>query len=303
MFGGLKKGILGVLKCLKEREIKPEDLEGALDDLYIALLSNDVAVEVADRIVGRMRESLVGRRVPRFQSLDRLFFEELRNALGEILKLGVGGDLCELIRSSGDRPFSIVFFGVNGVGKTTTIAKIANYLMKRGFSVVLACSDTFRAAAIEQLEHHARALGIRMIRHSYGSDPAAVAYDAVNHARSRGIDVVLIDTAGRQHSNVNLMEELRKIVRVARPSYRVLVLDALTGNDAYNQARYFEEGVGVDGIVFTKIDADAKGGAVITVIEAIRKPVLFLGTGPGYDDLVPYDPEFLLERLLPGGGE
>jgi len=196
----------------------------------------------------------------------------------------------------------VMFVGVNGVGKTTTIAKIAHLLKKRGYKVVLACSDTHRAGAEEQLEKFASMLGLRMIKHPYGSDPAAVAFDAINYAKANDLDCVLIDTAGRMHSRKNLMEELRKIARVGEPDLVVFVGDSLTGNDAVNQAAEFSRYLRVDGVVLTKMDADAKGGAVLSVKYALNKPIYFVGVGQGLDDLVAFDAKWYVEHVL-GSGE
>jgi len=193
----------------------------------------------------------------------------------------------------------IVFFGVNGTGKTTTIAKLAYYLMQNGLKVVLASGDTFRAGAIEQLEKHADALGIKVISHQKGADSAAVVYDAVEHARAKNIDVVLADSAGRMQTNVNLMDEMRKIVRVIQPDLKLFVGDALTGNDAVEQARRFNEAVGVDGIILSKLDADAKGGSAISIAYEIKKPILFVGVGQEYTDLKEFDPNSPLQHDVP----
>ncbi|MEM2535354.1 MAG: signal recognition particle-docking protein FtsY, partial [Candidatus Nezhaarchaeales archaeon] len=197
------------------------------------------------------------------------------------------------------RIFTVMFVGPNGHGKTLTVAKIANLLLKNNLSVVLACSDTFRAGAEEQLEVHATRLGVKLIRHRYGADPAAVAYDAVIHALARGVTCVLIDTAGRLQTDKGLMDELRKIARVAKPDLKVLVVDALTGNDAYDMAIKFNEAIGIDATVLTKVDADVKGGAAISISVATRKPIIYFGTGQGYDDLKPFDAQWLLDRILP----
>jgi len=191
--------------------------------------------------------------------------------------------------------------GFNGSGKTTTLAKIAKMLKEKGFKVVLACSDTFRAGAIEQLEEHGRRLGIRVLRHRYGADPAAVAYDAVAHARARGLDVVLIDTAGRAQTDKNLMDELAKVKRVVEPDLTILVVDALTGNDAVVQAEMFDKAVGVDAVVLTKVDADVRGGAALSITHAIGKPIIFIGVGQSYDDLRPFDPVEFTDMILGPG--
>jgi len=188
--------------------------------------------------------------------------------------------------------------GVNGTGKTTAIARIAHRLKKRGLSVVLAAGDTFRAGAIEQIDLHAQRLGVKIIKHQAGSDPAAVAFDAVEHARARYKDVVLIDTAGRMQTNTNLMDEMKKIKRIAQPNLVIFVGDALAGNDAVEQARAFEAAVGIDMAILTKIDADAKGGAALSIAHAVGRPVAFVGTGQNYEDLEPFDPDWMVERLF-----
>jgi len=197
-----------------------------------------------------------------------------------------------------NEPFIIVFLGINGTGKTTTIAKIARLLNKKGYSVVLACSDTYRAGSIEQLEEHAKRLGIRMITHKYGADPAAVAYDAISHAKAHGINVVLIDTAGRMQTNKNLMDELAKTKRIANPDLTILTVDSLTGNDAIMQAEEFHKCVGIDATILTKVDADIKGGSALSVTYVTKKPILFIGTGQRYEDLEEFNPEKFVQMIL-----
>ena len=299
MFDKIKSKFQGIIQRLSEREIKEYELNEILDEFMYSLIESDVSYDTANHIIEFIKRKLIGRSIPRFKAnLKDIVKNVVKEVLLEILISGRCDDLYDTILSSAKKPYVIVFFGVNGVGKTTTIAKIAKYLMDKGLKVVLACSDTFRAAAIEQLKYHADKLGIRMISHQYGADPAAVAYDAIEHAKSKGIDVVLIDTAGRQHSNVNLMEELRKIVRVVQPDLKILVLDALTGNDAVTQARYFNDNVGVDALIFTKVDADIKGGAIISVLYELKKPVFFLGVGQRYSDLIRYNAQEILNMII-----
>jgi fused signal recognition particle receptor len=197
-----------------------------------------------------------------------------------------------------NEPYSILFVGINGTGKTTSIAKVARLLMEKGYSVVLACSDTYRAGSIEQLEEHARRLSVRMIKHKYGADPAAVAYDTMSHAKARGIDVVLIDTAGRIQTDRNLMNELGKIKRVISPDITILIVDALTGNDAVMQAEEFHKSVGIDGTILTKVDADVKGGAALSVTYVTLKPIVFIGTGQEYGDLEDFNHESFTQMIL-----
>ena len=196
-----------------------------------------------------------------------------------------------------NKPLVIVFVGINGSGKTTTIAKMAKYFMNNDFKIVMVASDTFRAAAIQQLEEHANNLGVKMIKHDYGSDPAAVAFDGIQYAESHGIDVVLVDTAGRLHSNVNLMDELKKIIRVSKPDLKIFIGESITGNDCVEQAQKFNEAVGIDGIVLSKADVDEKGGAALSVAYVTGKPILFLGTGQEYGDLQKFDKSVVLSNL------
>ena len=271
-------------------------LDELLGEFEIALLESDVALEVAEKIVSDLKRSLHGKKLKRSE-LSREIRASLERSLKAILDLPKQS-IEEAVRAKAEKPFVILFVGINGTGKTTTIAKVAKRLIDAGFTCVFAASDTYRAGAIEQLEKHAEKLGVKLIKHERGADPAAVAYDAVEHARARGKDVVLIDTAGRMETNVNLLEEMKKIARVAKPDMVIFVGDALTGNAAVEQAERFNSAVSIDGIILTKADADAKGGAAISIAHAIRKPVLYLGTGQGYDDLVEFSAEWLISQIL-----
>jgi fused signal recognition particle receptor len=191
-----------------------------------------------------------------------------------------------------------MFVGVNGTGKTLSIAKIAYLLQQHGKSCVMAAGDTFRAGAIEQLTIHADKLGVKIVKHGPGSDPAAVAYDAIEHAKAKHKDVVLLDTAGRMQTNSNLMDEMAKIKRVAKPDMIIFVGDALSGNDAVEQAKRFNEVVGIDGVILTKVDADAKGGSSLSIAYTIGKPLLFIGVGQGYDDQIPFNPEWMVQHIF-----
>ena len=194
-------------------------------------------------------------------------------------------------------PLIISFIGVNGSGKTTTIAKVARLFQNYKLKPVIAAADTFRAAAIQQIEAHALKLGVKLIKHDYGSDPAAVAFDAVKFAKQKAMDVVLIDTAGRLHSNINLMDEMKKIMRVAKPDLKLFIGEAITGNDCVEQAKEFNEAVGIDGVILCKADVDDKGGAAISVSHVTGKPILYLGIGQGYDDLKEFDKSIVLDSL------
>ena len=278
------------------RKIKEDKLEEILYDLEIALLESDVAFPVAKEIVDRLADDLKGKRVTKEVSLEAGVESALRDAITRVLTVPPI-DFFGLIEK-GPRPFVVMFVGVNGTGKTTTIAKLAYHIQKKGFTCVVAAADTFRAGAIEQLEKHAEAVGFKLIKHKAGADPAAVAFDAVEHARARGRDVVLIDTAGRMQTNQNLMDQMKKIKRVTKPNLVLYIGDALAGNDAIEQAKQFHEAVGLDGVVLTKLDADAKGGAALSMARTIGKPVVFVNLGQTYEDIKRFDVKWMVDRLL-----
>ena len=245
MFEGLKKSLGTILNKLSKTELKGKSIDSLLWDFKLTLLENDVALSVADEVCDEIKGRLLGEAVGRFENKKERVNDALRDGLYKVLKAPVNVDLLEAvaIKRRERTPLIIVFVGVNGTGKTTTIAKVANLLLKKGYSVVLAGSDTYRAGSIEQLEGHAKRLGIRVIKHPYRSDAAAVAFDAINYARSHGINAVLVDTAGRMQTNRNLIDEMKKIVKVAKPHLTVLVVDALAENDSVEQARIFDEDV------------------------------------------------------------
>jgi len=300
MFEKLKNAVSLVIDKLSRTELSDNSLNPLLWEFKISLLENDVALSVAEEMCDEIKELLLGEAVGRFENKKERVNEALRDSLYKVLQAPVNVDLLEavVIKRRERTPLIIVFVGVNGTGKTTTIAKVANLLIKNGYSVVLAGSDTYRAGSIEQLEGHAKRLGIRMIKHAYRSDAAAVAFDAINYARSHGINVVLVDTAGRMQTNRNLIDEMKKIVKVAKPHLTVLVVDALAGNDSVDQALIFDEAVGINGVILTKLDADVKGGAAISIAFAIKKPILYLGIGQFYDDLTLFDPRTLVESMV-----
>ncbi len=279
------------------RKIREGRLDEVLSDLEMILLESDIAFEAAEHVISSVKDKLLNARVRRKEDVGEYIGETLREAITEMLGVDLI-DFEEFIVNASERPVKIMFVGVNGTGKTTAIARIAYRLKKMGRSVVLAAGDTFRAGAIEQLQIHADRLGIKLIRNRAGSDPAAVAFDAVEHARARHRDVVLIDTAGRMQTNINLMNEMKKMKQVARPDLIVFVGDSLAGNDAIDQARKFDEAVGIDCAILTKIDADAKGGAALSIAYAVGKPILFLGIGQGYEDLQPYSPEWMVKHIF-----
>ncbi|HXY12787.1 MAG TPA: signal recognition particle-docking protein FtsY [Thermoplasmata archaeon] len=282
------------------RRLKEGTIDDVLDDLEIVLLESDVALPVIERLRRDLRKELAGKKLRFGVDAETAIRACLERSCRTILARPPI-DLAKVAREHTPKPYVILFVGVNGTGKTTTIAKLAGWFRRQGLTSVIAAGDTFRAGAIEQLLIHGERIGVRVVRQQEGSDPAAVAFDAVEHARAKGVDVVLVDTAGRQHTNENLIEEAKKIRRVVAPSLTIFVGDALSGNDVIEQAKLFDAAIGIDGLVLTKLDADAKGGAALSSTFVTKKPILFVGTGQGYDDLVPFDPDWMIRRLFAEG--
>jgi fused signal recognition particle receptor len=278
------------------KKIDVATMDEVLWSLELGLMEADVALPVVEEIKREVRADLEGKRVDRRFSVEDAVRLALKNAVENVLKTNTF-DFDQFVIKH-DRPVVIMFVGINGTGKTTAIAKIAHRLHKMNLTTVLAAADTFRAGAIEQLSIHGDRLATKVIKHTAGGDPAAVAYDAVEHARARKRDVVLVDTAGRMQTNVNLMDEMKKIKRVAKPHLIVFVGDALAGNDAIEQALAFDKEVGIDAVVLTKIDADAKGGAALSIAYTIKKPIAFLSTGQEYEEIIKFDSHWMVDRLF-----
>lgn len=278
------------------RKIDEAEVDELLWELELGLLESDVALPVIEEIKSSVRQGLVGKRVERRFSLDQVVEAALKNAIEAVLKKNEF-DFDSFIKNH-EKPVIIMFVGINGTGKTTAVAKLANRLQKQGLTTVLSASDTFRAGAIEQLTVHSDRLGTKIVKHQSGGDPAAVAFDAVDHAKAKRRDVVLVDTAGRMQTNANLMDEMKKIKRVVNPHLIMFVGDALAGNDAIEQAVAFDKAVGIDAVILTKIDTDAKGGAALSIANAIGKPIAFLSTGQGYEDIIKFESKWMLDRLF-----
>lgn len=289
----------GFLSFIKEKSISEDDVEDILFELELGLLEADVAMDVSSVVVESVKNDLVGQKIKRSSDIEEYTYEALKNAVAKIIDID-GKSMTELLEEkvAEGEPLVVMLVGINGTGKTTTIGKLSNYYLKKGYTPVIAASDTFRAGAIEQVQYHADKLGVKLIKHEKGSDPAAVAFDAVQHAKAKGKELVLIDTAGRMQTNTNLMDEMKKIRRVSKPDLVVFVGDALTGNDATEQARKFNEAIDIDGVILTKADADSKGGAALSVGYIIKKPILFLGMGQSYDDIKEYDADWMLEQIF-----
>jgi len=292
-----KKGFFAKLKGIFSYKITEEDFESIFADLEMLLLENNVALEVVEKIKEEMKKELINKEMKKAE-LEKEIRTSLKKALETILiepKDPI--DSIKDFRKTNKRPFVVLFFGINGAGKTTSIAKFCNLLQKNKLSCVLAAADTFRAASIEQLQIHADKLKTTMIKQSYGSDPSAVGFDAIKYAEHHQIDVVLIDTAGRMHTKENLLKEMEKICRVTKPNMKIFTAEAIAGNDATEQARSFNDFAGIDGSILSKTDVDEKGGTIISISYITKKPIFYLGTGQKYDDLELFNKGKFVEKL------
>jgi fused signal recognition particle receptor len=300
LFEKLRGAIDTAVTKATTKELNEKSLANAVWELQMVLIQNDVAVEVAEHICDLTKEKLLGTRTGRLENVSKFFKTAILESVLEVLTPKHPVDPIEFATEKKQKgePTTILFVGVNGTGKTTTLAKLASIFKQKGFTVVIAAGDTFRAGSIEQLEKHAQRLDIRVIKQDYGSDAAAIAYDAIAHAKARHIDIVLIDTAGRMQSNKNLLEEMKKIVRVAQPDLKIFVGDALAGNDALSQAKEFHNAIGIDGAILTKVDADPSGGAALSIAYVTGRPVIYVGVGQNYGDLKRFDPDWFAQRLI-----
>jgi len=300
MFEKLKKALSSLAAAATQKTLSEDEVDKVLWEFELALLESDVAEEVVKALTSRVKQEVVGLRLSRSTPTQEYLKEKLLEIIREEFFKAKSIDLIQQIseKKGKGEPYVIVFLGINGTGKTTTIAKFANLLKQKGFSVILACADTHRAGAIEQLTTHADKLGLKVISQRYGADPAAVARDAVIYAQKHRVDVVLVDTAGRMQTNRNLMDEMEKIIRVVKPDLKIFVGDSLAGNDAVSQAKEFQKFTNFDAVVLTKVDADVKGGAALSIVYVTGKPILYFGVGQSYDSLKPFDPDEFVRSLF-----
>ena len=302
MFEKLRKIFSETAKNLGQKSISKKDIDSILDELQISLMENDVAHEIVDDLTSKIKTEIMELKLERDENSDEVITTRLYSFLHELfMSTNVKTDIIQAIldkKKSKAGPYSIVFLGINGTGKTTTVAKFCKLLRDKGISVVLAAADTHRAGAIEQITQHGNNLKVKVISQRYGADPSAVARDALEHAKKNYIEAVLIDTAGRMQTSKNLMEEVSKIIRVIKPDMKIFVGDSLAGNDTVNQAREFFEYTKYDGSILTKSDADSKGGAAISIAYLTHKPILYLGMGQGYGDLEEFDHDRFLDSIF-----
>lgn len=304
MFEKLRNAFSSAVKSLGEKELKEKDIDEVLFELEIALLESDVATEVIDMIKSDLKKQLVGTTVQKDQIVE-FVSQSLRKSISAMFDSTARIDILSNIQKKKEKgePYIISFMGINGTGKTTTIAKFANLLRENKFSAVIAAADTYRAGAIEQISEHGKRLNVRVIAQNYGSDPAAVSRDAVLYAKSHKVDCVLIDTAGRMQTSKNLMDQISKINKVVNPDLKLFVGDSLAGNDTVSQAREFHNYTKFDGAILTKSDADARGGAAISIVKITSAPILYLGVGQEYKDLKPFDKDSFIESIFGAEGQ
>ncbi len=296
MFSNLKSNLKNVFK----KTLNEENMDATLEELKIILIKADVGVEVAEKVISLIKKELAGTKVGLFKKKKTLY-NALRNSIRQILTVAEPIDLLEEIRAQMQKkrgPYKILVLGVNGTGKTTTIAKLCHFLQENSLDVIVAGADTFRAGAVEQLANHMKNLNVRLIKGQYGADAASIAYDAVDSAFARKISTVIVDTSGRQVNNKNLINELAKIKRTVEPQLTIFIGDAFAGNDVVYQADVFNKEIGIDCSIITKLDADGNGGAALSITFTTKKPIIFMGVGQAYDDLVPFDLEWLMDKLL-----
>jgi fused signal recognition particle receptor len=299
MFDNLRNAFSSAAKSFSEKELKDKDIEDVLFQLEIALMESDVATEVIESIKTTLKEQLIGTKINK-NEIENFVKNSLIQSISDLFDSLPKVDIIANIESkkNSNEPYIILFVGINGTGKTTTLAKIAYMLQKSKFSLVVAASDTFRAGAIEQLREHTNRLKLKLVAQNYGSDPAAVSRDAVLYAKSHKIDCVLVDTAGRMQTSKNLMEQIEKITNVVKPDLKIFVGDSLAGNDAVNQAREFHKHTNFECAILTKSDADARGGAALSIVKVTSTPVVYVGVGQEYEDLKPFDKELFLETVF-----
>jgi len=299
MFDNLKKAFSNASTGFSEKDLNEKDIEDVLFQLEINLLESDVATEVIDSIKESLKEKIIGSRVEK-KNIQNFVKQSLIEFISETFDNAGHVDLVAKIneKKSSNEPFIIVFVGINGTGKTTSLAKVANMLKNEKFSLVIAAADTYRAGAIEQLREHTNRLNLKIIAQNYGSDPAAVAKDAVLYAKSHKVDCVLVDTAGRMQTSSNLMEQIAKITKVVNPDMKIFVGDSLAGNDTVNQAREFHNQVKFDCSILTKSDADARGGAALSIVKVTSSPIIYVGVGQEYDDIIKFNKKTFLENVF-----
>ena len=277
---------------IQKVKITEKDFDVYAEELEMLLLENNVAYEIAEKMIKQLRDGIVGKEI-----LKKEVESEIKDLFKEIINEILIEPFSVVSKVKEKTPYVILFCGINGSGKTTTIAKIAQQLKENDLTCVMAAADTFRAASIEQIKKHGARLDVNVISHEYGSDPASVGFDAIKYAEKNNIDCVLIDTAGRIHTDKNLMKQIEKINKVCKPDLKIFIGESITGNDAIEQVKSFDWAIGVDGIILSKADIDDKGGTALSVGYVTKKPILYLGTGQEYEKIEVFDKDKFIEKL------
>ena len=298
MFDKVRFAVSSITKATKEKTISQNQLNEIMEEFEIQLLESEIAFDLVKKISDELKIELSNKSISRKTEISEVIKERIRNSIQNSFEKCEEINLIELIKSSSVRPFKVLIIGINGSGKTTTVAKIAYLLKKNKLGVVIVAADTFRAGAIEQLKEHSEKLNVKLIAQKYGSDPAAVARDGVNYAESHNIDVVLIDTSGRVQTSKNLMQEISKIESVINPNYTIFIGDSLTGNDLLSQAEEFYKYAKFNGAILTKTDANTKEAAILSILSTTGKPIIYIGTGQEYKDLEQFSIEKFLANLF-----
>lgn len=298
MLDKVKNAVSNLSKIAVEKQISEKELDEVMENLTIELLESEIPFDLVEQISENIKKQMIGKKFARSDEFKEIIKSEFTSTIKEIFQKVEDVDLIKLINSKESKPFKILIVGINGSGKTTTVAKIGHLLKENNISSVIVAGDTFRSGAIEQIKEHADRLELKLISQKYGSDPAAVARDGVEYSKTHSIDAVIIDTSGRVQTNSNLMQEVLKIKNVVNPDFTVFIGDSLAGNDLVSQTHEFFKFTEFNGSILTKVDADVKGGAILSILSETGKPIIYIGTGQEYKDLEKFNEERFLSGLF-----
>ncbi|MCH2380626.1 MAG: signal recognition particle-docking protein FtsY [Nitrososphaerales archaeon] len=298
MLDKVKNAVSNLSKIAVEKQISEKELDEVMENLTIELLESEIPFDLVEQISENIKKQMIGKKFARSDEFKEIIKNEFTSTIKEIFQKVEDVDLIKLINSKESKPFKILIVGINGSGKTTTVAKIGHLLKENNISSVIVAGDTFRSGAIEQIKEHADRLELKLISQKYGSDPAAVARDGVEYSKTHSIDAVIIDTSGRVQTNSNLMQEVLKIKNVVNPDFTVFIGDSLAGNDLVSQTHEFFKFTEFNGSILTKVDADVKGGAILSILSETGKPIIYIGTGQEYKDLEKFNEERFLSGLF-----
>ena len=298
MLDKVKNAVSNISKIAVEKQISEKELDRVMENLTIELLESEIPFDLVEQISKNIKKQMIDKKFARSDEFKEIIKSEFTKTIKEIFQKVEDVDLIQLINSKESKPFKILIVGINGSGKTTTVAKIGHLLKENNISSAIVAGDTFRSGAIEQIKEHADRLELKLISQKYGSDPAAVARDGVEYSKTHNIDAVIIDTSGRVQTNSNLMQEVLKIKNVVNPDFTVFIGDSLAGNDLVSQTHEFFKFTDFNGSILTKVDADVKGGAILSILSETGKPIIYIGTGQEYKDLEKFNEERFLSGLF-----